>query len=368
VSPYRLKVSAHSNPTDVAVSHIPNESPQQGFELYQADRATLIDPMTNEMVIDLAKLSASALKHQPSWGNCKFPACRCAWTDGQLIRTESSTPASLTSNEKDVGWSPTVGSHLVTVRGYRRKQAKGHKTLESSVRVAVIDSNAVAPRSLTVARIAARSRPNEALTKAPTKQPTWTPAKSPMVAPTIQPNRAPTKVSTKQQTAAPTMSPTRAPTKQLSTAPSKSPTRAPTKQSSKAPTKSPTRSPTRQPSNPPTKSPTKSPTKQPSEALTKSPTRVPTKQPSKYPTKRPTNTPTKIPTRQPTTPTKWPTKALVWTRGADDAACFVSVDCCTPNCGYNVQKDIIRACSRISNAKEHEGRADVTNGIPTSFL
>jgi hypothetical protein len=116
------------------------------LELYTADRATLIGPMVNDMVIDLAetpsmdvKASAKCHSQSPHIGSVSF------FMDGELVGSDSDSPYWLMGDNDDA-WALPLGNHTVAARAYcSSRQGGGREILESSVRIYVVDETV--PRS-----------------------------------------------------------------------------------------------------------------------------------------------------------------------------------------------------------------------------
>jgi Leucine-rich repeat (LRR) protein len=209
------------------------------LELYNADRTTLIGPMVDDMVIDLAKTPKLNIKGS---GKSSFQTRRFSsmsfYIDDKPVRTDSSVPSWMLG-DPDSAWTPTVGIHTIKAIGYRRNEGKGTKMLESSVRVKVIDTSTKTPTKAPV------KAPVASPVAAPVAAPVMTPAVAPVVAPVTLPIAAPVAVSpVVSPFVAPVASPVLAPTKLpivKTTAPTKGPTtKAPTRHPTSAPTAAPT--------------------------------------------------------------------------------------------------------------------------------
>jgi Leucine rich repeat N-terminal domain len=112
-------------------------------------------------------------------------------------------------SDKDRAWTPTLGSHTVTVRGYRRRRARGQKILESSVRVTIADSRSKAPvANPGPAPAIAPLTPGTAPATAPVPARTTAPAKSPEIPmgsnPSFPMAAVPVNLPTRSPTPAPT--------------------------------------------------------------------------------------------------------------------------------------------------------------------
>jgi hypothetical protein len=195
------------------------------LELYNADRTTLIGPMVDGMVIDIATTPKLNIKGSSASSIQKLRLSSMSFfVDDKPVNTECVVPAWMLG-DLDNAWTPTVGLHKITAVGHRRKEGKGLKMLESSVRVIVVDTRTKLP------------------TLAPAKPPAASPFAAPIAAPVAPPVVAPIIPPTKLPVAK-TKGPTKGPTK----TPTKGPTKAPTKgYTSKAPTRRPTSAPTAAP-------------------------------------------------------------------------------------------------------------------------
>jgi hypothetical protein len=224
------------------------------LELYQADRATLIGPMVDGMVIDLAKTPKLNIKGsgKSNFQNRRFSSMSF-FIDGKLVRTDSTVPSWMLG-DPDSAWTPTVGIHTIKAVGYRGNEGKGTKMLESLVSVKVIDSRTKTP---TLAPLKA-SAPS--LVAAPIAAPVVAPVAASVVAPATAPTVAPVMAA---PVVAPVMvAPVAAPVAAPVTAPAIAPVVTvivPTKlpvAKTKAPTERPTKAPTRRPTSSPTAAPT----------------------------------------------------------------------------------------------------------------
>jgi hypothetical protein len=243
---------------------------EASLQLYAADRTTLIDPMANNIIIDLAKTPTVNVKVSAKCLRNRRISSASFFLDGKLLRTDNTAPYWMFGDDGGA-WTPTVGNHTITAKAYRQNNGKGRKMLETTTSVIVMDSRTKSPVASPV--------------KAPFPA---TPAISPamvIVAPT--PVAAPAQVAVPTQDPAPDSVPASAPTpppKQPPVAtPAQSPVSAPMPVSASAPVSSQPEAVTKHP----TRSPTKTPSKSPSKAPTKLPTRSPTKVPSKAPTNAP---------------------------------------------------------------------------------
>jgi hypothetical protein len=237
------------------------------LDLYNADRTVLIAPMVNDMVIDLSKtpslnIKASAKKPLQSLlvGSMSF------FVDDKLLETDNDASYWLVG-DKDRAWTPSIGKHLVTVRAHCRKQGRGRKILEASIRIVVTDSRTKEP-----AAAAPASAPVLAPVAGPVISPATflapTPASTPMTAPRVAPATVPFNAPASAPAIAPATSPVTAPVKgpigsdpSFPVAPAvgpKQPTDVPIRAPIQPPTRLPMAAPT--PIKPPTKSPTPAPT------------------------------------------------------------------------------------------------------------
>jgi hypothetical protein len=219
------------------------------LELYQADRTTLIGPMVNDMVIDLAKTPKVNIKGsgKSSFQNRRFSSMSF-FIDGKLVRTDNTIPSWML----DDAWIPTVGMHTIKAVGYRRNNGKGTKMLESSVRVNVIDTRTKAPtkapvKALAPSPVAAPIAAPVVSPATPVATPLAAPIMAPVAAPMVAPMVAPPMVA---PVVAPVIAPVIAPvvaTTKLPVARTKAPTKAPSNRPTKAPTRRPTPAPTAAP-------------------------------------------------------------------------------------------------------------------------
>jgi hypothetical protein len=221
------------------------------LELYRSDRTTLISPMVDDMVIDIAKTPKLNIKGS---GKSRFQNRRVSsmsfFIDDRPVNTESTIPAWMLG-DLDNAWSPTVGVYKIRAVGHRRKEGKGLKVLESSVRVIVIDTRIKTPTLAPLKASAPRPVAN------PIAAPVVAPAAAPVVAPSTAPTVAPVMVA---PVVAPVMvAPVAAPVAAPVIAPAIAPVVAvvvPTKlpvAKTKAPTERPTKAPTRRPTSSPIK-------------------------------------------------------------------------------------------------------------------
>jgi hypothetical protein len=248
------------------------------------------------------------------------------YLNGKLVAIDGTSPFWMLS---DLGnaWSPAVGNHTIQVKGYRRRNGKGRLMLQTSLRLAVIDSSAQAPVRAPVLApamvpvIAPLVAPMATPVSAPARDPLVTPAATPVIPPVVAPATAPAFLPPPAPAflppPAPAFLPPPAPVVFPPPAPAFLPPPAPAfipapavapaaggpgTVPTKVPAKEPTKVPTKAPSKMPTKVPTKRPTTIPTKVPTKRSTTIPTKVPTKAPTKVPTKAPTKAPTRAPVVP------------------------------------------------------------------
>jgi hypothetical protein len=225
------------------------------LELYNADRTTLIGPIVDDMVIDLAKTPKLNIKGsgKSSFQNRRFSSMSF-FIDGKLLRTDNAVPSWMLGDTESA-WTPTVGVHTITAIGYRRNGGKGTKMLESSVRVKVIDSRTKTPTKAPVK--APAPRPLMAPATSPAVAPMASPVvASPMVSPVFGPAVAPVVIPMASPVKAPIPAPVSA---NVPVAPVAAPVFIPTKlpvSIAKAPTDGPTKAPTRRPTRSPTAAPT----------------------------------------------------------------------------------------------------------------
>jgi hypothetical protein len=202
------------------------------LELYNADRTTLIGPMVDDMVIDLAKTPKLNIKGS---GKSRFQNRRFSsmsfFVDGKMVRTDSTVPSWMLG-DPDSAWTPTVGVHTIKAAGYRFNEGKGDIMLESSVRVIMIDTRTKTPTKAPAAGPVAAPIAAPVVTAAAPAAAPIAPGAAPIVAPKASPVVASPIVSL---VAAPTI---------VAIAKTKAPTKGPT---TKAPTRRPTSSPTAAP-------------------------------------------------------------------------------------------------------------------------
>jgi hypothetical protein len=222
------------------------------LELYIADRTTLIAPLVNNMVIDLANTPSVNIKASVRRLQSLRVSSMSFIVDDEVISNDNDSPYWM-FGDKDGGWTPTVGNHTVAVKAYRRNYGKGRKILETTMNVVVIDSRAKSP-------VAA---PINAPFPAPVAVPMLVPVSAPMMAPVS----ALMTVPVSAPIAVPMMVPAKGPASMPASTPVSVPMAAPL-----APMGAPARVPTMMP-----------------KAVTRPPTRSPTKSPSKAPTKAPIN-------------------------------------------------------------------------------
>jgi hypothetical protein len=147
------------------------------LELYNADRTTLIGPLVNNLVIDLAKTPSVNIKAS---AKClkKFRVSSMTFAlDNKIIGTDNTSPYWM----MDGAWTPTVGNHTITIEAYRRNDAKGRLMLKTTTSVMVMDSRTRSPVPA----------PVTAPLKAPVPVPILSPVATPMVAPVATPMVAP---------------------------------------------------------------------------------------------------------------------------------------------------------------------------------
>jgi hypothetical protein len=249
-----------------------------GLALYKPDRTTLIGPLKNNMVIDLAKTPTVNIKASAKCLKNLGVSSVSFFLDGKLLRTENSAPYWM-FDDKDGGWTPTVGNHTVTTKAYSRDNGKGRKILETTTSIIVMDSRTKSPVAAPV--------------NAPFRGTVVAPMMVPIVAPPFTPVTPTAPVTAQAPAEAPVMAPTltqaTVPAPALALAPAVAPTPVSASTPASAPmqaiTKPPTRLPTEALSKAPTKPPTGSPTEAPSKAPTKPPTRLPSNAPSQAPIK-----------------------------------------------------------------------------------
>jgi Leucine-rich repeat (LRR) protein len=216
------------------------------LDLYQADRTTLIGPMLNDMVVDVAKTPAVNVKASTQSLFQKLLVSSVSfYVDDKLMATDNDAPYWM-MNDLNNAWRPVPGNRTLTARAFRRNQGKGRQVATTSVQLVVVDSNAKAPSAPLAAPAlvppTAPDRPtvpdqpttrNAPMATAPV--PTVFP---PAVAPVSTPSGA-----TRTPNRAPMTIPSKAPTKLPSKAPGNTPLKAPTRQPAKAPTKAPSNQP-----------------------------------------------------------------------------------------------------------------------------
>jgi hypothetical protein len=242
------------------------------LELYQADRTTLIGPLVNDMIIDIAKTPRVNIRASAFSGFQSLRVSKISfYLDDTFVRTDRLLPTWMIADE-DGTWTPTVGTLKISITGSYRLGGK----LRSMVRVIVVDSTAKVPVASPV------QAPMETPVKAPMALPVQAPVVSPVQAPAVSPVQAPMVAPSAAIPApvqAPVVSPVQAPMLTPSAA-NPAPATAPVVPPSKAPTTAPSKAPTTAPSKAPTKAPSKAPTKAPSKAPTKAPSKAPTKAPA----------------------------------------------------------------------------------------
>jgi hypothetical protein len=142
------------------------------IELYNADRTTLIGPLKNNIIIDLAttpsvniKASAKCLK--------KFRISSMTFSlDNEIIGTVNTSPYWMIV-DKNGAWTPTVGNRTITAKAYHQNDANGRLMLQTTTSVMVMDSRTKSPFAA----------PVNAPVPAPIAAPMSTPVTLPMVAP-----------------------------------------------------------------------------------------------------------------------------------------------------------------------------------------
>jgi Leucine-rich repeat (LRR) protein len=239
------------------------------LELYHADRTTLIGPMLNNMVVDVAKTPGVNVKASTKSLLQKLLVSSVSFNvDDTFMATDNDVPYWM-MNDLNNAWRPIPGNHTLTVRTYRRNQAKGRQVIATSVQLVVIDSSTKAPAA-----------PFAAPTLTPPTEPTLTPPTTrtapnpPVATDPVAPVSAPVAAPVAAPAATPVSSPigaTRTPNRAPMTIPSKVPTKFP----SKAPGNTPLKAPTRMPAQP-----TRAPTRLPANAATKAPTKQPLSAPT----------------------------------------------------------------------------------------
>jgi hypothetical protein len=228
--------------------------------LYKADRTTLIGPLINNMVIDLAKTPSVNIKAS---AKClqKLRILSVAFSlDDKLLATDSTAPYWM-FGDKDGSWTPTIGNHTIKAEAYRRNNGNGRKMLKRTTSVMVMDSRTKSPMD---------AAPSKAPVATPVKAPlALAPVAVPMVAPAVAPMVAPVAALTLvlAPVAIPVMSPVAPPVRSPVTAPVTAPIVATAPAAAHVPATSPvqTTAPATAPvlAKAPTKAPTKNPTKAP---------------------------------------------------------------------------------------------------------
>jgi hypothetical protein len=229
------------------------------LELYKADRTTLIGPLVNKLVIDLANASSINIKASAKCLQTLRISSVSFFVDGKLVRTDNNAPYWMIGDTNGA-WTPAVGRHTIYAKAYRRNDAKGRLMLRTLTNVIVIDSRTKSP-------VAAAAPVKAPVAAVPTIAPVTVPSFAPNKVPSFAPNKVPMLATIPMATILPV--PTRTPVATaVPLAPTKTPLRAattmaPKSSSSKPPTRSPTKIPTRVPTKRPTRLPT---TRTPTEA------------------------------------------------------------------------------------------------------
>jgi hypothetical protein len=236
--------------------------------LYKADRTTLIGPLINNMVIDLAKtlsvnIKVSAKCLQKASAKClqKLRISSVAFSlDDKLLATDSTAPYWM-FGDKDGSWTPTVGNHTIKAEAYRRNNGKGRKILARTTSGMAMDSRTKSPMDAAPSKAPVATPVKAPLALAPVAAPMVAPAVAPMVAPVAAPTLvlAPVAIPVMSPVAPSVMSPVTAPVTApiVATAPAAAhvPATSPIQTTApatapvlaKAPTKAPTKIPTKAP-------------------------------------------------------------------------------------------------------------------------
>jgi hypothetical protein len=146
------------------------------LEVYQVDRVSLIGPMVDGMVLDLAKNPRVSIKAS---GKSFLQNLRISsisfYVDDKWISTDTTIPSWFLLGYTTGSWTPTVGMHTIKAVGIR---GFGRKKFESLVRVNVIDTRTKAPTLQVTA-------------PTPIAAPVTSPVVGPMPSLDVAPNAAP---------------------------------------------------------------------------------------------------------------------------------------------------------------------------------
>jgi hypothetical protein len=218
------------------------------LELYQADRTTLIGPILNNMVVDVAKTPGVNVKASTKSLLQKLLVSSISfYVDDTLLATDNDAPFWM-MNDLNNAWRPVPGNRTLTVRAFRRNQAKGRQVLDISVQFVVVDSSAKAPAApFAATALAPPTAPNPTARNPPVATDSVPPVLAPVAAPVAAPVSAPSGA---------TRTPNRSPMTILSKAPTKLPSKASVNTPLQVPTRQPAKAPTKAPTNQPIPAPT----------------------------------------------------------------------------------------------------------------
>jgi hypothetical protein len=109
------------------------------LELYKNNGTSLIGPLVNVMVIDLAETQSWNVKASTKCVQRFRISSVSFFLDHALIRTDNIAPFWMFGDKDGVWTTPTIGSHTITAKAYRRNNGKGRLMLETTIGVMVID-------------------------------------------------------------------------------------------------------------------------------------------------------------------------------------------------------------------------------------